>query len=333
LRAERARAIVSAIAVILILLFPGCSRERVHKKVVVVEWKVPTRSQTGVDLVGYGIKQLAYELDVSVEREEGGNPAEILGALEDETCDLFVLDGRGNLQLPQLLEEGYAEAPMISIGISLLDASGKSLLREKLVQLRFQVEEGSYLAGVLAGKMTVERTHPSLNAFNAVGYIGCKEDPLEPAYRAGFQKGVKSVNPGCNIVVKAVTKLDDGALAKTCVEEILKAKGDIIFCSPGSFSREVVEMAESRSYLAINSDDPGYEGDSKGLLATVVLRDDVALFKVVKEFLREGLYSGMLSSGVEEGMIELSLNNQMDLYIPDPVEQSLRQPIPSDLLK
>lgn len=71
--------------------------------------------------------------------------------------------------------------------------------------ITFKEEEGSFLMGVIAGKMTKT---------NKVGFIGGKDMPLINKFEAGFAAGVKAVNPEA---AKGLTSADGkspGALVK-----------------------------------------------------------------------------------------------------------------------
>ncbi len=118
---------------------------------------------------------------------------------------------------------------------------------------------------------------------------------------------------------------------RAIVEEAVKLKADIFFCVPGEFSREVLALGGARGFLAITSDADGTASAPDSLLASTVLRDDLAMFQATQLFLKEDLPSGLVEWGVGEGIVDFSVNMKQYIYVPAAVDQSLKLPVPRNL--
>ena len=69
----------------------------------------------------------------------------------------------------------------------------------------FREEQGAFLAGVAAGLFTKT---------NSVGFVGGQKIPPVVHYAVGFEAGVKSSNPNCDVQVGYSDTFDDPALGK-----------------------------------------------------------------------------------------------------------------------
>lgn len=73
---------------------------------------------------------------------------------------------------------------------------------DNTISLVFREQEGSFLAGVVAGLMTQEDTDYTSSDENVVGFIGGQEGPLIGKFEAGYAAGVESVCSDCEVLVQ-----------------------------------------------------------------------------------------------------------------------------------
>lgn len=322
---------------VLALLLPlapasGCGSQADPVRVGVLEIKDSFTNDGSSELVESGLQQLTSELAVSAGLAVSGSAglSRDVQALAEEGDDFILITGRGD----QALDAAATSTgiPLAGLGMNLEDAAGNRLTAtEGVTYVRYMVEEGAYLSGVLAAGMTVTRGHPWLNPEAVVCFIGCPQDPFNAAYLKGFEEGVAAINPKCAIAAYEVPDNRDAENAQAIVGEALKFKADIFFCVPGAFSREVLALGGARGFLVITSDADGSETGPDYLLASTVLRDDLAMFKATREFLRESLPSGLVEWGQREGIVDFSVNMKLYGYVPASVDQSLKQPVPDNL--
>ena len=117
--------------------------------------------------------------------------------------------------ITQLADSGYT--PIFAVGFLMTDAVNEiapqypdvdfaivdSIVEPKnAVSLVFREQEGSYLAGVVAGLMTQEKTKYTNPDDKVVGFLGGQESDLIAKFQAGYEAGVESVCPDCEVIVQ-----------------------------------------------------------------------------------------------------------------------------------
>jgi basic membrane protein A len=129
------------------------------------------------------------------------------------------------------------------------------------MSITFKEEEGSFLAGVIAGKMTKT---------NKVGFIGGKEGDVINRFESGFVAGVMSVNPeagkllmpvGDNVDklspgknVKYVDSFTDQQKGVEAAKMLYNSGCDIIFHAAGGVGLGVFKAAKEMNKWAIGVD-------------------------------------------------------------------------------
>lgn len=305
----------------------GCGSQSDPVKVGVIEITDSFSGTGSAELVDSGMQQLTSELavDASLEKCKAASLSEEVASAEEAGNSLILLTGRGSQELDPAKRS--AGIPLAALGLSLVDPAGTALTGTDLATVRYKVEEGAWLSGVLAAGMTVSRGHPWINADAVVGFIGYQGETEAMAYLKGFEAGVASVNPDCAIAEYGLSDPGDVTTARAQVEACLKLKADIIFCGPGSFSGEVLAMGTARGFLVITSDADGSGSDPEAQLAETVLRDDLAMFRVTRLFLQGDFTAGPLEWGMAEDVVDFSANMKLYSYIPASVVESLKQPV------
>lgn len=173
----------------------------------------------------------------------------------------------------------------------------------------FKEEEGSFLAGVVAGLMTKTGT---------VGFLGGVEVPLIKKFQAGYEAGVKIANPNVKIIAKYTGDFEDVSKGKD-ISSILYSQGaDIIYHASGKCGLGAIESAKNQKkdcfVIGVDGDQDslGVIKDNEGrIVKTVVLTSmmkhvDVAVFDVCK-MEKEGTFkSGHRVYGLKEGGVSLT---------------------------
>lgn len=136
-----------------------------------------------------------------------------------------------------------------------------------LTNLSFSVNEASYLVGLAAGLKTKS---------NHVGFVGGVKGPVIDPFGAGFQAGVKAVNPAAKVDIVFISdKSDDSAFknpagGKTKATALYDAGADIIFCAAGSSGDGVFEAAKAAGKQAIGVDSDQYNSVDPALKDVII---------------------------------------------------------------
>lgn len=126
-----------------------------------------------------------------------------------------------------------ADNPDAKLGI--LDADVEGI--DNIVSVSFKENEGAFLAGVVAASMTET---------DKVGFVGGMEIPVIQRFHAGFEAGVKAVNPDATVVVNYVGVFNRVDMGKSAASTMYNDDVDIIFHAAGGTGNGVFNEAQER---------------------------------------------------------------------------------------
>ena len=158
---------------------------------------------------------------------------------------------------------------------------------DNTVSLVFREQEGSYLAGVVAGLMTQEDTDYTSSDENVVGFLGGQEGPLIQKFQAGYEAGVESVCSDCEVISQYAgagpEAFNDPAKGKEISQQQIEQGADIIYHASGNTGRGLFEAATEEKIFAIGVDlDQAKLFKKAPVLTSVIKRVDVAVEETIK---------------------------------------------------
>ncbi len=144
--------------------------------------------------------------------------------------------------------------------------------------ISFAEHEGSYLAGVMAGKASKSGT---------VGFIGGMDIPLIRKFACGYAQGVKSVNPDATVVANMTGTTPAAWNDPVKGSELTKAQisqgADVVFAAAGGTGIGVLQTAADEGILSIGVDsNQNYLHPGK-VLTSMLKRVDVAVYNALKD--------------------------------------------------
>lgn len=174
--------------------------------------------------------------------------------------------------------------------------------------IAFAFSDASYLAGILAGRMTHTDT---------IGVIGGTElPPVKESFEA-FARGAKSVNPSITILTSYIGNWDDVSAGKEQALAQIERGVDIIFQNADAAGLGVFQAArESKRALVIgsNANQNGVAPDVT--LGSVVIDLPHAFLTVARE-VKEGRFNArVIELGTKDDVVTLVLNPTMKNRLP-----------------
>ncbi|WP_289136407.1 BMP family protein [uncultured Brevibacillus sp.] len=152
----------------------------------------------------------------------------------------------------------------------------------------FKEHEGSFLAGVVAAKMSKSKK---------VGFVGGVEIPVIKRFELGFEAGVKAVDPSVQVIKVYTGAFDKPDVGKSTASSIYGQGVDIIFHASGGTGDGVFNEAKDRKakgqdvwVIGVDKDQSLTFGDEI-TLTSMVKRVDEAVYLVSKD-LTEGKFEG-----------------------------------------
>ncbi|MEU1668317.1 BMP family ABC transporter substrate-binding protein [Streptomyces sparsogenes] len=182
---------------------------------------------------------------------------------------------------------------------------------KNVVNMVFNEEQASYLAGVAAALTTKTKT---------VGFVGGVENQLIKKFEAGYVQGVHDTDKSVKVKVQYLTQPPDYSgfkkpdLGKSTANGQLDAGADVIYQSAGKAGTGVIEAAAARGKWSIGVDMDQYK--QKGLvkvkdkiLASATKGVSDAVFNLVKSVKDGKPQSGTVRYGLKTGGVGLADSN------------------------
>ena len=141
----------------------------------------------------------------------------------------------------------------------------------------FISEEGAFLAGVLAAKVTTSDL-PYANPEKTVGFVGGQEITVIKGFLSGFKQGVEFVDPEIKVLVSYVGDFFDPVKGKTATKQLYAQGADIVFQAAGTSGNGALEAAneEQKYVIGVDSNQNGlYPGH---VVASVIKDLDGAVY-------------------------------------------------------
>jgi basic membrane protein A len=219
-------------------------------------------------------KELGIDTPKTVESKSEKDYEPNLTGLADENCDVVFAIG---INMKSALEKVAPNYPNVKFAI--VDASVKAT---NVRSLLFREEEGSFLAGYLAGLMTKS---------NKVGFVGGMEIPLIHKFAAGYAAGAKTANPAVEVLPEKYTgSWDNVDIGKVAADSLYSSGADVVYHAAGRAGQGVIVAAKQQDKYAIGVDSDQDDLAKGNVLTSMVKRVDEAVFSTIKD-LKEGNFS------------------------------------------
>ncbi len=244
--------------------------------------------------------------------------------------------------LTQLADSGYT--PVFAVGFLMTDAVNEiapqypdtdfaivdSVVEPKnAASLVFREQEGSYLAGVVAGLMTQEKTDYTNPDDKVVGFLGGQESDLIAKFQAGYEAGVKSVCSDCEVLVQYAgatpEAFNDPAKGKEISLQQINEGADIIYHASGGTGAGLFDAAKDKGIFAIGVDsDQAKLVPDAPILTSVLKRVDNAVYQAIQDA-NEGKFPGgeIIDLGLKEKGLSLAPFGRFDGDVPQEVKDEV----------
>lgn len=288
---------------------PGTASEATHPDasdldpvaMIVAQGGLGDRSYN--DLANEGLQAAATETGVEVQAVEAEDIVvegeQVVSRAVDAGFGLIIdLEFSHNEFLPQIA----ADHPDTAFAFLNLPLEG-----DNIMSIVFQEQEGSYLAGALAARMTTVEGNDKINPERVIGVIGGAQSPGIDKFIVGFMQGARDVDPDVEVLVSYTNDFGDPAIGKDAAIAMYDQGADIVYQVAGGAGLGVIQAAEETNHYAIgvdtNQDDlaPGF------VLTSMIKRADLAVKSAVTAYV-DGTFPGgeTVFLGLAEGGVGLS---------------------------
>jgi basic membrane protein A len=197
------------------------------------------------------------------------------------------------------------------------------------MDLVFREQEGSYLAGIVAGLMTQEKTEYTNPDDKVVGFLGGQTGPLIGKFEAGYVAGVKAVCPDCKVLVQyagaSPEAFNDPAKGKEISLQQIDQGADVIYHAAGNTGAGLFDAASQEKIFAIGVDlDQAKLFPKDPILTSVVKRVDNSVYQTIDDVSKGEKPKGTtVDLGLKEKGISLAPFGRFDEYVPQKVKDEV----------
>nr|WP_276608220.1 BMP family protein [Aquibacillus halophilus] len=184
---------------------------------------------------------------------------------------------------------------------------------DNVASITFQEHQGSFLVGVAAALKTES---------NKVGFVGGVEGDLIKKFEAGFEAGVKSVDPSIEVVSQYADSFGAPDKGKAIAASMYNSGVDVIYHASGGTGNGVfaqakdIKNADPDAYVWVigvdrDQHEEGVIGDTNVTLTSMVKRVDIAVQSVSQQAL-DGEFPGgeVLAFGIAEDGVGVAQTNE-----------------------
>ena len=191
----------------------------------------------------------------------------------------------------------------------------------------FREEEGSFLMGVLAGRLT--RTEFSAGAGSTdpdstnVGFVGGVDSPVIRRFQAGFEAGVDHEIDDVDVTTSYVGSYADPSGGQEAALSMYQSGADVVYHASGATGVGVFQAAQEEERFAFGVDldqsitEPEF---SDVIVASMVKRVDTAVYQSISNVI-DGEHQGGESAalGLEVDGVECVYGDEIGGEVPDEI--------------
>ncbi|MFA7371780.1 MAG: BMP family ABC transporter substrate-binding protein [Sphaerochaetaceae bacterium] len=271
-----------------------------------------------------GVSRAEKELGIEVRAIEGGyNPANWAPDVEQLCQGDWDIIIAGTYQLQDIIQDLAPLYPNKKFFVYDTDVDYSLGNLDNVYSILYSQNEGSYLAGVLAGLITTSNL-PYANPQKRIGFIGGMDIPVINDFMVGYRQGAKSIDPQIETLVAYVGNFDDPAKAKELTLAMFDQGVDVAFNGAAQAGLGLLDAGAERKRYTIGVDSDQYllYKDSNPERASFIV---TSMLKNVGESIFRGLemhiagtlpYGKVENLGIEEKAVGLADNENFRKVVP-----------------
>lgn len=259
-----------------------------------------------------GIDRLKNELGIDckiVECVEIAEYKEQMQAVSEEGYDVVYFIYDNFLEAAKELAPMYPDTKYIGLWIDL--PKGDEL--DNLEPLFFRPEQGAFICGATAAMMTET---------DQVAFLGGGINPGIITFLAGYEAGIKYVNPDCELVVSWANTFDDPLKGKELAASLYSRGVDVIFQSANQTGLGVFDAAKEAGKYAIGVDVDQSDLAPDNIIASCLLDHGFATYDSISKAFEGKFSNEQVYYGLQEGSPVAAINEKI---VPEDVREQLEE--------
>lgn len=262
-------------------------------------------SDAGWSAMAYdGLKQIEKELEAEVNNQEAKD-AQIRDAMRSYAQQGYRL----------IFGHGFEyNAPAMEVAKQFPDtyfvSSSGGETAPNVGAFRFYLEQGFYLAGAMAAKLSKSGT---------VAMIGGPDVPSIRSTFKAFKAGAERARPGVKVIETFTGKNEDIAAAKQATVSAIAAGADMVIHQANAAAQGVFDACKEKGATAFGANLNQNDNPSGVVIASAVIKAGPAFVKLARD-VKDGVYQGsIVLMGMAEGTIDFVIDPAKETTVPTDV--------------
>jgi basic membrane protein A len=276
-------------------------------------------SDSGWSAMAYeGLQAIKNEMGAEVSNQEAKSTAEIRDALRSYAQkDYNLVFGHGFEYNAPALEIGkdFPKTFFVTSSGSNKPEDG-SEAPPNVAAFRFYLEQGFYLAGMLAAGMSKTGT---------VAMIGGPDVPSIRSTFKGFRAGAMAMNPKIKVIETFTGSGEDVAKAKQATLAAISEGADFVIHQANAAAQGVFDACKEKGVHAIGANLNQNDNPSGAVIASAIINAQPAFLALAKEVKAGTFKGGVLLRGMESGAIDFVINPAHQSMIPEALLRKLEE--------
>jgi len=248
-------------------------------------------------LAWQGLQRIKNELGAEVSQQETKTPAEMDEGFDAYGANGFDLAFGHGFEYQEPAKKAGEKHP----NTIYVTTSGTTIARN-VAPMRFQIEEATYLLGVIAARESKT---------GKAGLVGGQNVPSIVSSFLAFKAGAQSVNPAFEVKEIYTGNFDDVGAAKTATLSLINAGCDFIFHQANESARGVFQACSERKARCF-----GANADQSSLAPDVVLASAVvdvpSAYVAMAKIVKEGRFKPEIQFfGMNQGTVSVVWNEKL----------------------
>lgn len=259
----------------------------------------------------HGLEGIHDSLGVPVSHVEARTPA-----AQEEALRAYAAQGYGLVFAHGYEFQDAAERVSVEYPRTVFIVTSGARTQHNVSPLVFRLEEASYLAGMVAGRLTRS---------NVIGFVGGVELPPVKAAYQGWVNGARSVNPKVETRSTYLNNWDDAALGREAALALIRFKVDVFHHNADAAALGVFQAAKETPGVLVF----GANADQASLAPDIVPGSAMidlprAFLPIAREVQKGHFLPRVIVFGLEGGVVRYEANPRFPGVLPPSLAAQLQ---------
>ncbi len=196
---------------------------------------------------------------------------------------------------------------------------------DKMIYANFAEEQGSFVAGALAGMIENKGTaFEKIGGGKAIGFVGGRDIPVIRNFLGGYEQGSKYAAPDVKVNAVFAGTFDDPAKGSELAQALYGQGADIVYNVAGPTGEGVMQASAAVDKYSIGVDVDMCASAPGNVLASMLKRGDIAVYSLIKDEVQgRKITPGTRTFDLASGGVEVKVCSDIAPSIPADVTAKL----------